>query len=118
MNNIAKGRRGELLCKSYLVNKGYVILDLNYRNKLGEIDIIALDKSRKILAFVEVKTRTSLTFGNPCESVGKNKQKKILNCSKVYIKSRRYLDYQPRYDIIEVYLTKNIKINHLENAFC
>ncbi len=118
MNNISKGRKGELLCKSYLVNQGYVILELNYRNNIGEIDIIAFDKKNKILAFIEVKTRTSLAFGLPCEAVNKNKQRKIINCSKIYINVRRYLNYQPRYDIMEVYLTEDIKINHIENAFC
>lgn len=117
MNNISKGRKGELLCKSYLVNRGYVILDLNYRNKIGEIDIIALDKNREILAFVEVKTRTSLAYGMPCEAVNKKKQTKIINCSKAYINSKGYLNYQPRFDIMEVYLSNNTKINHIENAF-
>ena len=118
MNNISKGRKGELMAKSYLVNKGYVILDLNYRNKIGEIDIIALDKNKKILVFVEVKTRTSLTFGLPCESVNKNKQRKIINTSMMYIKYKKLSNIQLRYDIIEVYLTKKDKINHIENAFC
>lgn len=117
MNNILKGREGELLCKSYLVKKGYVILDMNYKNKIGEIDIIAFDKKKKILVFVEVKTRTSLEFGLPCESVNKNKQKKIINCSSIYINQRQYSNYQPRYDIMEVYLKENKKINHIENAF-
>lgn len=117
MNNIAKGRRGELLSKSYLVKKGYVILDLNYRNKIGEIDIIALDKRNKILVFVEVKTRTSQAYGLACEAVNKNKQNKIINCSKIYMQERKYSNYQPRFDIVEVYLTSNLEINHLENAF-
>lgn len=118
MNNIAKGRRGELLSKSYLVKKGYVILDLNYRNKIGEIDIIALDKRKEILVFVEVKTRTSKVYGLACEAVNKNKQKKIINCSEIYTKERKYSNYQPRFDIIEVYLGNSVEINHLENAFC
>ncbi len=117
MNNISKGRKGELLCKSYLVNKGYVILDLNYRNKIGEIDIIAFDKKKQILAFVEVKTRTNLEYGLPCESVNKSKQKKIINCSSIYMSQRQYSNYQPRYDIMEVYLLENRRINHIENAF-
>ena len=117
MNNISKGRKGELLSKSYLVKEGYVILDLNYRNKIGEIDIIALDKKKGILAFVEVKTRTSKSYGLACEAVGKNKQNKIINCSKIYLNERKYHNYQPRYDIIEVYLGWDTEINHLENAF-
>lgn len=118
MNNISKGRRGELLCKSYLVSKGYVILDLNYRNKIGEIDIIALDRTKNILAFIEVKSRTNLSYGLPYEAVNKNKQRKIINCSQIYVSQRKYLDYQLRYDIVEVYLTQKVKINHIENAFC
>lgn len=117
MNNVQKGRKGELASKSYMVNRGYIILDLNYRNKIGEIDIIALDKKREILVFIEVKTRTNQTYGRACEAVNRKKQKKIVNCSKIYIRERNYLNYQPRYDIIEVYLDKNIKINHLENSF-
>lgn len=118
MNNKEKGRKGELIAKSYLVANRYVVLNLNYINKIGEIDIIALDKSRSILVFVEVKTRTNLTYGFPCEAVNKRKQQKIIDCSQIYIKEKKYLVYQPRYDIIEIYLTKNVEINHIENAFC
>ncbi len=61
-NNIEKGKSGgERLAKEYLLSQGYKILELNYRNKIGEIDIIALYKN--ILVFIEVKTRTSLSFG-------------------------------------------------------
>lgn len=117
MTNIFKGKRGESLCKSYLVARGYLILDLNYRNKLGEIDIIALDKTRGIIAFIEVKTRTSTKYGLPCEAVNRSKQNKIINSSQIYMNSRKYLNYQPRYDVMEVYLGEDIKINHIDNAF-
>lgn len=118
VNNILKGKKGELIAKGYLESKGYLILNLNYRNKIGEIDLIVLDKVKNILAFVEVKTRTSLKYGYPYEAVNIRKQRKIINCSQVYIKEKRYTNYQPRYDIIEIYLKPDIKINHIDNAFC
>lgn len=114
--NIQKGRKGEILAKEYLISKGYRILDLNYRNKIGEIDIIAIDKN--ILVFNEVKTRTSMSFGYAYEAVNRKKQQKIISCSKLYIMQKNLIDYQIRYDIIEVYLTPDIKINHIENSFC
>ncbi len=115
-NNIEKGKSGERLAKEYLLSQGYKILELNYRNKIGEIDIIALYKN--ILVFIEVKTRTSLSFGYAYEGVNHRKQLKIINTSMAYIKYKNYKDIQLRYDIIEVYLTGKLKINHIENAFC
>lgn len=115
-NNIEKGKRGETISKEYLLSKGYIILDINYRNKIGEIDIIALDKNK--LVFIEVKTRTSINFGYAYEAVNRKKQEKIIYCSYLYINQKKLMNYQPRYDIIEVYLTPNIRINHIENSFC
>lgn len=107
---------GEEIAKDYLVDRGYNILETNYRNKLGEIDIIALDKD--ILAFIEVKSRTSIYYGYPYEAVNYKKQKKIINSSMIYIKYKKIKNIQLRYDIIEVYLNKAEKINHIKDAFC
>ena len=115
-NNIGTGQSGELIAKEYLIDKGYNILESNYRNKIGEIDIIAMD--RDILVFVEVKTRRDYSYGYAFEAVNLKKQRKIINTSMVYIKYKRLINVQLRYDIIEVYLTKTLKINHLDNAFC
>ncbi len=116
LDNITKGKSGEELAKDYLISKGYRILATNYRNRIGEIDIIAMDKD--ILVFIEVKTRTSISYGYAFEAVDTRKQRKIINTSLVYIKYKNLVDTQLRYDIIEVYMTKDFRINHLENAFC
>lgn len=116
VNNIIRGRAGEDLVQDYLTSKGYSILERNYRNKIGEIDIIAMDKD--ILVFIEVKTRTSTSYGYAFEAVGIEKQKKIIYSSMVYVKYKKLGNLQLRYDIIEVYFQKDITINHLINAFC
>lgn len=114
--NIITGQSGEKIAKEYLISKGYKILEMNYKNRIGEIDIIAMDGD--ILAFIEVKTRTSYSYGYAFEAVDNRKQRKIINASMVYIKYKNLIDIQLRYDIIEVYFTKTLEINHLDNAFC
>ena len=66
MNKRAFGAKGENLAADYLKSAGYKIVKMNFRCRLGEIDIIA-SKSGE-LYFVEVKTRTSKSHGNPLES--------------------------------------------------
>ena len=63
VRNKIEGDRGEILAVEFLKKKGYKVVETNYTNKLGEIDIIALDK--KTLVFVEVKCRSTLAFGRP-----------------------------------------------------
>nr|WP_300005353.1 YraN family protein [Tissierella sp.] len=114
-SNISKGKYGEALARDYLIDRGYKILELNYATKLGEIDIIALDGG--IISFVEVKTRSNRNFGYAWEAVNYKKQRKIINTSSVYAKHKNIKNIQFRYDIIEIYLEKEIQINHIKNAF-
>jgi putative endonuclease len=115
-NNIKKGSLGEEIASKYLISEGYKIMDRNYRTKIGEIDIIAIKFD--ILAFVEVKSRTNTNYGYPYEAVNWKKQEKIMKSSLIYLKQKGLNNYQIRYDIIEVFLYGETKINHIENAFC
>ncbi len=69
-----KGKKAEGIACRYLEQKGYRILDRNYRAPTGEIDIIASHET--FLVFIEVKARTSLRRGRPEEAVNGPKQKK------------------------------------------
>lgn len=113
--HINTGRMGENLAIEYLTDKGYVILETNYRNKIGEVDIIAYDKD--VLVFIEVKTRLGINYGYAFESVDSRKQKKIANTSLMYLQKNKMSDVQVRYDVIEVYPVEEEKVNHFENAF-
>lgn len=109
------GKKGEALAYSYLKSKGYKIIAKNYKNFLGEIDIIAKDKDYTV--FIEVKTRMSRAFGDPLEAIDETKQLKIRRVATMYLKERRQLETNCRFDMIAV-LGDNIEdIRHIENAF-
>lgn len=114
-NNKVIGDLGENLASEYLLKNNYVILEKNFRTRLGEIDLIV--KDRDIIAFVEVKTRRSLNFGYPYEAVNHKKMQKIIRVSENYIAYKGTENTQYRFDIIEVFLNKNNKINHIKDAF-
>ncbi len=77
------GRKGELIAAEYLKNHGYKVLAMNYRCRFGELDIVAL--SGEVLCFVEVKSRTSLFYGLPCEAVTSGKLTRIQRCAYHYM---------------------------------
>ena len=104
---------GEKVACDYLKNKGYTIIERNFRCKMGEIDIIAW-KNNEII-FIEVKTRSSNLFGEPIEAVNKPKQKHLINTVKYYIYLNQLENEFIRLDVIEVYLKeKSYKINHIK----
>lgn len=112
------GSYGEILSVKYLQSEKYTIFDKNFRNKFGEIDIIAIKDD--ILIFVEVKTRTSTLYGFPCESISNKKIKNIINLSKYYIHIKNLTSYFIRYDVIEIILDiekNSYTINHISDAF-
>lgn len=102
---------GESKAVKYLKKCGYKILKRNFKCPFGEVDIIA--EKDGTVAFVEVKTRTSDTFGAPNEAVGYGRQKRYKNCARFYF-AHKTPDCTVRFDIIEV--TKE-GVNHIENAF-
>ena len=114
MNKENLGKLGEDISARYLEDKGYKILDRNYRAIGKEIDIIAMD--RDVLVFIEVKTRSSKKFGHALEAVNEMKISNIVNASIRYVMDKKMTAYQVRYDVIEYYV-KEDKINHIENAF-
>lgn len=114
MNNVEKGKLGEVIATEYLKSKGAYIIENNYKINSGEVDIIA--KIDNEIVFVEVKSRSNINYGYPSEAVNYNKIKKITNVAKYYILKNRLENVNIRFDVIEVYL-KNKEVNHIANAF-
>lgn len=116
MNNVEFGKYGEEIASKYLIKQNYVILERNYRTRLGEIDIIA--KENKEIVFVEVKSRKSFRYGRAVEAVNKTKQKHIKNTANFYLYKNRLNNMQVRFDVIEIYF-QNGKcfVNQIKKAF-
>ena len=110
--NKVVGDKGEILAQNYLKKQKYKILDKNYRNKLGEIDIIVTKDN--VVTFVEVKTRADVSFGRPCEAVTPYKQNKIRAVASYYLMMKEWSEKDVSFDVIEVI---DGEINHIKNAF-
>ena len=106
------GAKGEKLVAAHLKKQGYKILKKNYRTPFGEADIIAKDGDE--IAFIEVKTRTTDSFGLPSEAVGKDKQQRYRKIAECYwIQTGE--EPNARFDVAEV--TADGRIEYIKNAF-
>ena len=105
------GARGEIQARKYLKKAGWKILESNYKNPFGEVDIIA--RKEDVIAFIEVKTRLSDKYGQPSEAVTASRKKKYISAAKYYFAGRE-TDTTVRFDIIEILQGE---INYIENAF-
>ena len=98
------GLQGEDIAVSFLEAQGYNIVARNYRQRFGEIDIVAQDA--KTLVFVEVKTRKSDRFGSPFEAIDTRKQIKLSRMSQDYISRNNLEDRSARFDVVSIRLTQ------------
>jgi len=109
------GKAGEQLAVAFLQSSGYEILETNWVYQKAEIDIIALKGN--VLAAVEVKTRTSTTFGLPQDFVNSKKIRLLVKAVNEYVISND-LDVEVRFDIIGISKNDNrLVTEHFENAF-
>lgn len=114
-SNVDFGKKGERAALDYLIDKGYIILDTNYKSGKNEVDIIARDKGE--IVFIEVKTRSTDWFCDPEYAVKRDKQKAIIKVANSYILRHR-INEEARFDIISIISNENTKeINHIERAF-
>ena len=95
-------RLGEEIAAKYLRNKGYKIIERNFRKGYGEIDLIAIDNDT--LVFIEVKTRTSKRFGTPLEQISYHKLKSLERTAIFYKKLHPTLPDALRIDAVSVEL--------------
>jgi len=110
------GQTGEAMAERHLKKMGYQILERNYRNRLGEIDLIARDKGT--LVFVEVKTRRSDRYGGPRFAITAQKQKKLSITALSYLKQTQQINCKARFDVVLIKTTGNSpEIETIQNAF-
>ena len=111
------GRLGEEVALQFLKEKGYEIVELNYRYGKGEIDIIAKDGEETV--FIEVKARQNLEMGDPVYGVTPGKVKQIKKIAELYLIDKEIDEIDCRFDVVTVLLRGKGKplIEHYINAF-
>lgn len=109
------GKGGEEMAAAFLKEKGYRILETNFRKRVGEVDIIALDPKKQYV-FVEVKTRRSSRFGYPEEAVNPRKLRKMLVTGQLWLALRGIRTDNFRLDVISIEMEHgDAHITHFEN---
>ena len=111
------GILGEKLAQAFLKKRGYRILESNYRCPEGEIDIIARHKDS--LVFIEVRTKRSLEFGSPEESITPTKMERLRAVAAHYQQTHNNLPPSWRIDVVAVEIDqkdKPLRIELIENA--
>ena len=116
LNNRATGERGEKLARRFLEDRGYAIVDQNYRTRRGELDLIVSKDGT--LVIVEVKLRRGTGFGEPLEAVTPRKQQAIRSMAEEYLLEKAP-DFQTlRFDAIGILLLAGKpRITHVQDAF-
>lgn len=111
------GRRGEKLAAKFLRKQGYKIISHSHRQRLGEIDLIAVDQN--VVVFVEVKTWRSDRLADPSEAVTPSKQEKLTRAALIYLKQKKLLDHPARFDVVSIVLPsdESPQIRHFKSAF-
>ncbi|MBU1178042.1 YraN family protein [Patescibacteria group bacterium] len=115
------GILGEEVAARYLANHGYQIIVRNYRQRVGEIDIVVLDHHRAELVFCEVKARTGISYGVPAEAISAYKQYKVIQTIQHFRQEYSALSDQPyRFDVLAIMVdlsNREAEVEHLKNVF-
>jgi putative endonuclease len=106
------GRKGEELARQLLQEKGYRVLESNYRCAAGEMDIIARDGD--YVAFVEVRTRRGQEFGTPEESVTPAKKARLIRVAQSYLQERDLENMDWRIDLVAIEMDERGQMLRLE----
>lgn len=113
MNTRQIGIRYEKKAAEYLMQRGYRIVEKNYRCRLGEIDLVGIEQD--YLCFIEVKFRKNSRMGNPLEAIDLNKQRRIIKTAQFYILTHGVpQNIKCRFDAVGIL---DEKITLVKNAF-
>ncbi len=117
MSKNSLGKLGEEMAFKYISEKGYTVLERNWRTGRFELDIVA--SKNGVLVFFEVKTRSNNNFGYPEESVNYIKEKHITKASLAFIHQIGHKG-EVRYDLISILMHPDLtlkELEHIEDAF-
>lgn len=110
------GHTGEAVAAKYYRQRGYLLLNHNYRTRMGELDLILYKNGG--LVFAEVKTRTSAAKARPADSVDSRKQRRLIAAAQFYLQRSPYADAPVRFDVVEVMpVDGGWQVHCIQNAF-
>ena len=112
------GVRGERVAARYLKRRGFKIVATGSRDRLGEVDLIAID--RRTVVFVEVKTRRSTRAGDPLEAVDTEKQRRLTRVALAFLRRHDLLEESARFDVVGIvwpHWARRPAIEHIRGAF-
>ena len=112
MKRQATGALGEKLAAELITGRGYRLLETNYRVKEGEADIIAMDG--ECLIFVEVRAKTSRTYGTPEESITRKKKAHLIAVANRYIENMAINPENWRIDLVAIEMDANRKVKRID----
>lgn len=111
------GQKGEKAAQIFLTERGYEILETNWRCSYGEVDIIARDGDE--LIFCEVKTRRTTSAGIPEEAVTPQKRQRYIKMARLYLNRNQVAHSSIRFDVIGIYALNDSQalLRYARNAF-
>lgn len=116
LNNRPSGERGERLARRFLEDRGYSVVDQNYRTRHGELDLVVSKDGT--LVVVEVKLRRGTGYGDPLEAVTPRKRRTIRAITEQYLLEKSPDFHTLRFDAIGILVRGNgARITHVEDAF-
>lgn len=112
----ALGRSGEDAAVQLLEDKGFTIVERNFRCRAGELDVIA--RNGRTLVFCEVKTRRTDRWGDPSEAVGWRKQQRLRQLAALWLQAHRPGRVEVRFDVVSVIVgDRDVYVTHIPDAF-
>lgn len=106
------GNRGEAMAAAWYRNRGYDVLDRNWRRREGELDLVL--QHGTTVVFCEVKTRSGTAFGMPVEAVTATKQRRLRLLAARWLDEAAFRPGQVRFDVVSVL---DGQIDVLQDAF-
>lgn len=116
-NRKSLGKAAEMLAALFIKNKGFIVIEKNFRCRMGEIDIIA--KHRGFIVIIEVRSAAGNSFHDPLDSITQPKMERLRRLALMWLKLHKCDEPLIRFDVITVIFTARAKarIRHIENAF-
>ncbi|MBR6757319.1 MAG: YraN family protein [Bacteroidaceae bacterium] len=109
------GKSGEEYAVEYLINRGYIVRDVNWVSGRHELDVVAFHNNEMVI--VEVKTRSNVDWAYPEEAVTEKKMRNLVRAAEAYVRMFD-LDVDVRFDVISIVGKEPpFEIEHIEDAF-